>query len=141
MSWYWSRRGMVIIAHSGFTSARTCDRIKGLMLRSVRISTLLPSNSIMPVISNTSPLLNLAIVENLFLLRQQFGQIYISAAVLAFSALISQVSTFGVGVVNQKINIALLVRLTPATEPKTRTFFAPCFSASMRISSRCCCKN
>ena len=36
----------------------------------------------MPVISNTSPLLNLAIVEHLFLLRQQFGQIYIPAAVL-----------------------------------------------------------
>jgi uncharacterized protein len=35
----------------------------------------------MPVISNTSPLLNLAIVEHLFLLRQQFGQIYIPSAV------------------------------------------------------------
>ncbi len=36
----------------------------------------------MPVISNTSPLLNLAIVDHLFLLPQQFDQIYIPAAVL-----------------------------------------------------------
>lgn len=36
----------------------------------------------MPVISNTSPLLNLAIIEHLFLLPQQFGQIYIPLAVL-----------------------------------------------------------
>ncbi|MGP1385918.1 MAG: hypothetical protein ACTS2F_20330 [Thainema sp.] len=36
----------------------------------------------MPVISNTSPLLNLAIVDHLFLLPQQFGQIYIPAAFL-----------------------------------------------------------
>jgi uncharacterized protein len=36
----------------------------------------------MPVISNTSPLLNLAIIDHLFLLPQQFGQIYIPAAVL-----------------------------------------------------------
>lgn len=35
----------------------------------------------MPVISNTSPLLNLAIVDHLFLLPQQFGQIYIPSAV------------------------------------------------------------
>jgi predicted nucleic acid-binding protein len=35
----------------------------------------------MPVISNTSPLLNLAIVDHLFLLPQQFGQIYIPPAV------------------------------------------------------------
>lgn len=37
----------------------------------------------MPVISNTSPLLNLAIIEHLFLLPQQFGQVYIPLAVLA----------------------------------------------------------
>jgi uncharacterized protein len=37
----------------------------------------------MPVISNTSPLLNLAIIDHLFLLPQQFGQIYIPAAALA----------------------------------------------------------
>jgi uncharacterized protein len=37
----------------------------------------------MPVISNTSPLLNLAIIDHLFLLPQQFGQIYIPMAVLA----------------------------------------------------------
>ena len=36
----------------------------------------------MCVISNTSPLLNLAIVEHLFLLPQQFGQVYIPSAVL-----------------------------------------------------------
>lgn len=35
----------------------------------------------MPVISNTSPLLNLAIIDHLFLLPQQFGQIYIPPAV------------------------------------------------------------
>ncbi|MBE7382988.1 MAG: DUF3368 domain-containing protein [Leptolyngbya sp. SIO1E4] len=37
----------------------------------------------MPVISNTSPLLNLAIVDHLFLLPQLFGQIIIPEAVLA----------------------------------------------------------
>lgn len=37
----------------------------------------------MPVISNTSPLLNLAIVDHLFLLPQHFGQIVIPEAVLA----------------------------------------------------------
>ena len=36
----------------------------------------------MPVISNTSPLLNLAIVDYLFLLPQQFGQIYTPSAVV-----------------------------------------------------------
>jgi len=36
----------------------------------------------MCVISNTSPLLNLAIVEHLFLLPQQFGQVYIPSTVL-----------------------------------------------------------
>ena len=36
----------------------------------------------MPVVSNTSPILNLAIVEQLDLLRQQFGQIQIPPAVL-----------------------------------------------------------
>ena len=36
----------------------------------------------MPVISNTSPLLNLAIVDHLFLLPHQFGQIYIPSAVV-----------------------------------------------------------
>lgn len=36
----------------------------------------------MPVISNTSPLLNLAIIDHLFLLPQQFGQVYIPTAVL-----------------------------------------------------------
>jgi uncharacterized protein len=36
----------------------------------------------MPVVSNTSPLLNLAIIDHLFLLSQQFGQIYIPPAVL-----------------------------------------------------------
>jgi predicted nucleic acid-binding protein len=35
----------------------------------------------MPVISNTSPLLNLAIIDHLFLLPEQFGQIYIPLAV------------------------------------------------------------
>ena len=35
----------------------------------------------MPVISNTSPLLNLAIIDHLFLLPEQFGQIYIPPAV------------------------------------------------------------
>ena len=36
----------------------------------------------MPVISNTSPLLNLAIIDQLDLLRQQFGEILIPKAVL-----------------------------------------------------------
>lgn len=36
----------------------------------------------MPVISNTSPLLNLAIIDQLDLLRQQFGKILIPKAVL-----------------------------------------------------------
>ena len=36
----------------------------------------------MPVVSNTSPLLNLAIIDRLSLRRQQFGQILIPAAVL-----------------------------------------------------------
>lgn len=36
----------------------------------------------MVVVSNTSPILNLAIIERLNLLRQQFGQIQISPAVL-----------------------------------------------------------
>ncbi|NER80950.1 MAG: DUF3368 domain-containing protein [Leptolyngbya sp. SIO1D8] len=36
----------------------------------------------MPVISNTSPLLNLAIIDHLFLLPQQFRQIIIPQAVL-----------------------------------------------------------
>nr|MDF0368275.1 DUF3368 domain-containing protein [Nodosilinea sp. TSF1-S3] len=38
---------------------------------------------IMPVVSNTSPLLNLAIIDHLFLLPQQFGQVYIPPAVLS----------------------------------------------------------
>jgi predicted nucleic acid-binding protein len=37
----------------------------------------------MPIISNTSPLLNLAIIDHLHLLRQQFGQIFIPPPVLA----------------------------------------------------------
>lgn len=36
----------------------------------------------MPVVSNTSPILNLAIVDQLELLRQQFGEILIPRAVL-----------------------------------------------------------
>ncbi|MGC9525281.1 MAG: DUF3368 domain-containing protein [Limnospira sp.] len=36
----------------------------------------------MLVISNTSPLLNLAIIDHLFLLPQQFGNIYIPTAVI-----------------------------------------------------------
>lgn len=36
----------------------------------------------MPVVSNTSPILNLAIVDQLKMLRQQFGQIQIPAIVL-----------------------------------------------------------
>jgi predicted nucleic acid-binding protein len=36
----------------------------------------------MPTVSNTSPILNLAIVDRLALLRQQFGQIQIPPAVL-----------------------------------------------------------
>jgi predicted nucleic acid-binding protein len=36
----------------------------------------------MPVVSNTSPLLNLAIIGQLPLLRQQFGEIWIPAGVL-----------------------------------------------------------
>ena len=39
--------------------------------------------STMPVVSNTSPLLNLAIIDHLFLLPQQFGQVLIPQAVLA----------------------------------------------------------
>ena len=37
----------------------------------------------MPVVSNTSPILNLAIVGQLELIRQQFGQVQIPPAVLA----------------------------------------------------------
>ena len=36
----------------------------------------------MPVVSNTSPVLNLAVVGRLSLLRQQFGEIQIPPAVL-----------------------------------------------------------
>ena len=36
----------------------------------------------MPVVSNTSPILNLAIIDQLILLREQFGQIFIPPAVL-----------------------------------------------------------
>ena len=36
----------------------------------------------MPAISNTSPLLNLSIIDHLFLLPQQFRQVYIPTAVL-----------------------------------------------------------
>jgi hypothetical protein len=36
----------------------------------------------MPIVSNTSPILNLAIVDQLDLLRQQFGQVQIPPAVL-----------------------------------------------------------
>jgi predicted nucleic acid-binding protein len=36
----------------------------------------------MPVVSNTSPVLNLAIIRRLSLLRQQFGEIWIPSAVL-----------------------------------------------------------
>ena len=36
----------------------------------------------MPVVSNTSPILNLAIIDQLELLQQQFGQIHIPPAVL-----------------------------------------------------------
>jgi uncharacterized protein len=48
----------------------------------------------MPVISNTSPLLNLAIIEHLFLLPQQFGQIYIPAAVFAELKVTKHLCTF-----------------------------------------------
>ena len=37
----------------------------------------------MPVISNTSPILNLAIVDHLFLLKQQFGEVLIPSEVIA----------------------------------------------------------
>jgi uncharacterized protein len=36
----------------------------------------------MPVVSNTSPILNLAIIDKLFLLRKQFGEILIPSGVL-----------------------------------------------------------
>lgn len=36
----------------------------------------------MPVVSNTSPILNLAIIEELSLLREQFGEVLIPGAVL-----------------------------------------------------------
>jgi uncharacterized protein len=36
----------------------------------------------MPVVSNTSPILNLAIVDRLTLLQQQFGKILIPSVVL-----------------------------------------------------------
>ena len=38
---------------------------------------------IMPVVSNTSPILNLAIIGQLELIRQQFGQVQIPLAVLS----------------------------------------------------------
>jgi predicted nucleic acid-binding protein len=37
----------------------------------------------MPVVSNTSPILNLAIIQQLDLLRQQFGEVLVPPAVLA----------------------------------------------------------
>ncbi len=37
----------------------------------------------MPVISNTSPLLNLAIINRLYLIHEQFGNVFIPPAVLA----------------------------------------------------------
>ena len=37
----------------------------------------------MPVVSNTSPLLNLAIIDQLDLIRQQFGTVHVPAAVIA----------------------------------------------------------
>ena len=37
----------------------------------------------MPVVSNTSPLLNLAIINKLYLIHEQFGDIFIPSAVLA----------------------------------------------------------
>lgn len=37
----------------------------------------------MPVVSNTSPILNLAIINRLYLLQKQFGEIMIPSAVLA----------------------------------------------------------
>ncbi len=36
----------------------------------------------MPVVSNTSPILNLAIINQLIILQQQFGEILIPSAVL-----------------------------------------------------------
>jgi len=36
----------------------------------------------MPAVSNTSPILNLAIIDYLFLMREQFGQLFIPPAVL-----------------------------------------------------------
>lgn len=36
----------------------------------------------MPVVSNTSPILNLAIVDQLVLLRRQFGEVLIPNGVL-----------------------------------------------------------
>src|SRR6266545_3242625 len=36
----------------------------------------------MPVVSNTSPVLNLAIIDQLVLLREQFGEIWVPPAVL-----------------------------------------------------------
>jgi uncharacterized protein len=38
---------------------------------------------LMPVVSNTSPVLNLAIIQQLDLLRRQFGEVLIPSAVLA----------------------------------------------------------